>query len=59
MFAFIVCILDNVAGLPPHRVPTAGMSLAQVQNCAKTSTELFFLIKYSQGYFQMIFGEFA
>lgn len=46
-------MLDSVAGLLPS--PTA-MSLAQVQNksnCAKTSTELFSLFKYSQGYFQM------
>lgn len=38
------------------------MSLAQVQNtpnCAKKNTELFFLFKYSQGYFQMISRDFC
>lgn len=59
LFVHMVCMLNIVAGLLPHPPPPrGGLSLARVQNtssCAKTSTELFSLFKYSRGNSQMIF----
>lgn len=46
-------MLQDFPSLPS---PT-GMSFVQVQHGAKTSSALFFLLKHSQGCFQMIFGD--